>query len=122
MLPLRLVLATMLAVLVLAPSAVAAINVEFSPQTTDHDAGIALREDLPTGADEVTITQIGLSYEIKRTGGGLIPAPTAPCTGDANAITCPIVPSVAIDLGQGDDKLFTSGVAGPLLIAGGDGN
>jgi RTX calcium-binding nonapeptide repeat (4 copies)/Putative metal-binding motif len=119
----RCFLVALLAALLLAPAAHGAIVVTYVPVDVRHDAEISLREDAAApAADEVTITQNGLSYEIRRTGGGLTPAPTAPCTGDVNAITCPLVPSISIDLGEGDDKLLTSGVTGPLAIAGGNGN
>src|SRR5439155_7781462 len=40
----------------------------------------------------------------------------------AAAVTCPLAPSVSIDLAGGDDRLTTFNVSSPLLVAGGDGN
>jgi hypothetical protein len=122
---LRCTLATVVATLAIAPVAAAAITVEYSPRTLTHDEGISVREATTTGPDEITLTESGLTLEIRRAGGGLTPPPPppdTPCTGDANAVTCPVVPSVSIDLGEGDDKLFVNGVTRPVLVAGGNGN
>src|SRR4051812_5085319 len=70
--------------------------------------------------DDVTLTQTGDAYVLSRGGGGL--TAVAPCAGGPAAVTCPLAAGVAADLGGGNDKLTTFGLATPLQAAGGSGD
>ncbi|HEY6889747.1 MAG TPA: MopE-related protein [Solirubrobacter sp.] len=99
-------------------------TVAFNPATATTEADLTIRGDgLVDEADDVTITQTTSSYVISRSGGGLAAA-TAPCTGGgaAAAVTCPIAPSISVDLAGGDDTLSTNNVTHPILAAGGAGD
>jgi hypothetical protein len=105
-----------------APSANAAVTVQFNPAVGVAAADVTIRGDaVPPLDDDVTITQTAQNFVISRTGGGLVLA-DASCTGDAAAVTCPLAPSISIDLAGGNDRLTTNNVTFPLLIAGGDGD
>ncbi len=117
----RVALAAGLTLAFAAPAAHAATTVDFIPATATNAADLTIRGDALD--DDVTLTQTAQSYVVSRTGGGLAAA-AAPCTGGgaAAAITCPLTPSVSIDLDAGADRLTTFNVSNRLLIAGGDGN
>jgi hypothetical protein len=107
------------ATLLIAAPAKAATTVTFIASTPDTAAELNILGD--DTIDEIKLTQTASGYTITRSGGGINPV-TAPCSGDANAVTCPLAPSIAVDLAGGSDALFTRDVTTPLLVSGGDGD
>jgi hypothetical protein len=98
-------------------------EVVYSEATNGTAAGLTITGDHQVDEDDhVTISQTGTDYVVSRDGGGLAPA-TGRCTGGGNApVSCPIAPSISIDLADGDDTLTTNNVAHPVLAAGGAGD
>jgi hypothetical protein len=112
------------AIALVAPvAALATTTVQFNAATATNAADVTIRGDtLVDENDDVTLTQTAQNFIVSRTGGGLAAA-VAPCTGGGAApISCPLAPSVSIDLAGGDDHLTTFSVTSPLLVAGGAGN
>jgi hypothetical protein len=98
------------------------VEVLYSPAENGTESGVTIIADHQTDVDDkITISQTGTHFVVSREGGGLAPAQT-PCTAVADAVSCPVAPSISIDLAGGDDRLRTQGVTHTLLIAGGDGN
>jgi hypothetical protein len=97
-------------------------EVVYSPAADGTEAGVTITGDHQTDQDDhITITQTATSFVVSRDGGGLATA-KAPCTGGANAaVTCPIAPSISVDLAGGDDTLASNHVTHPVLAAGGAG-
>jgi hypothetical protein len=114
-----LALTTAAAILLIAAPAKAATTVTFIPSSNDTAAELNILGD--DTIDDITLTQTPGQYVIARAGGGINPV-AAPCTGNANVVTCPTAPSIAIDLAGGSDALTTQSVTTPLLVSGGDGD
>jgi RTX calcium-binding nonapeptide repeat (4 copies)/Putative metal-binding motif len=98
-------------------------HVDFSDATNGTEAGLTITGDHQVDEnDHVTITQTQTEYVVSRDGGGLAPA-NSPCSGGGNsAVSCPIAPSISVDLAGGDDTLDTNDVTHPVLAAGGAGD
>jgi len=116
----RTLLATAAAFLLfLLPATAFATTVQLNPATATTAADLTITGD--DNINDITITQTPAGYVIAQAGGGLS-NPAAPCTGGGAAISCPLVPSISIDLAGGNDALTTSGVSTRLLAAGGTGD
>ena len=115
--------ATVVAVLALASPALAQTEVELNIETDPlQRSDITIRGDstLATLADDITITQTSTGYTISRANNLAIT--TFSCTPNSvSQVTCPLVQSISIDLGAGNDVLRTTDVSTPLAIAGGSG-
>jgi hypothetical protein len=98
------------------------VEVVYSPAQNGTEAGVTITADHQTDVDDdITITQDATRFIVSRAGGGLAPA-NGDCTGGGNdPVSCPIAPSISIDLAGGDDKLTTVAVTRPILAAGGTG-
>jgi hypothetical protein len=116
----RIVLLACCAMAATAPDALADATIEFIPAAGFHAANLQVVGD---GAnDQITISESSANFKFARTGGGLTVTNPAPdrCTQDGSGVvTCQKAPSVAIDLGSGDDRLSQVGLATPILATGG---
>jgi len=93
-------------------------------------AAVTIQIDEPIGVLEITgdlaannITTLQSADDVVITGADL--APTAPCTGNATSVTCPLdaVRMIAVDLEAGDDVFASSAdVSVPQSIDGGADN
>ena len=120
----RLTLLASAALAATAAPALGAATVSFEPAAAPAGAEILVRGDTAAPDDNIDIAQSGSTYTFTRRGGQAISPDTAGCTqnGPSQVICNQAVPSIAVDLGDGNDTLTTLGVTTPLLIAGGPGN
>src|SRR4051794_3160214 len=96
--------------------------VVYSPAANGTEAGLTITVDHQTdGNDHLTITQTQTRFVVTSDGRDLAPA-TGDCVGGADTVSCPIAPSISVDLAGGDDTLTTNHVTHPVLAAGGSGN
>jgi hypothetical protein len=97
-------------------------EVVYSPAANGTEAGVTITADhLNDENDRLTITQTETRYIVSREDGTFAPA-TGQCTGGGNTpVSCPIAPSISVDLAGGDDTLATNHVTHPVLVAGGAG-
>ena len=124
--------ATLLAASALAATAAPALGqttVTFIPADgPPSQAEILVQGDATAVNDNLDISQSGSTYTILRRNGAIVISAddhTGTCTAVGAVVTCqPLtpVPSVAVDLADGDDTLTTLNVTTPLLISGGAGN
>ncbi len=99
-------------------------EVVFSPADNGTEAGLRITGDHTVDEDDhITITQTQTRYIVSRESGDFAPA-TGQCTGgNGNTpVSCPIAPSISVDLAGGNDSLTTNHVTHPVLVAGGAGN
>jgi hypothetical protein len=104
-----------------AAAAAAPTEVVHSPAANGAEAGLTITADHQAdGSDHITITQTQTRFVVTSDGNDLAPA-TGDCDGGGDTVSCPIVPSISIDLAGGDDTLATNHVTHPVLAAGGGG-
>jgi hypothetical protein len=99
-------------------------EVVYSPAGNGTEAGVKITADHQTDEDDrITITQTETKYIVSREQGSFAAA-TGQCTGGGGntPVSCPIAPSISIDLAGGDDTLTTNHVTHPVLAAGGAGD
>jgi hypothetical protein len=108
--------------------AFAAVTIHFVPAGGLHAAKVEVVGD---GAnDQLTVIESSADFRFVRTGGGLIIGSTDPANNACKLsgvapdllVTCPKAPSIAIDLGPGDDRLSQVGLTTTVLAAGGPDN
>ncbi len=88
----------------------------------DEETGIITIVDDLTAADGITITQTSGQHVISRVGGGLTNTSLVCTGGDPNPVSCPLGTSIAVDLGDGNDRFTAPSVTAPISVAGGSGN
>jgi hypothetical protein len=98
----------------------------FANATVTYNAG-ALADDIvvagDAGNDTIAVAQSSAGYTFTGSGSTLVSTASLQCQPNGTAqVTCPTVPSVSLDLGDGADTLTTTNVTTPLLITGGAGD
>jgi hypothetical protein len=107
---------------VAAAAAANPVEVAYSPAQDGTEAGVTITADHQNDVDDhITVTQTETRFLVTREGGGLA-QPAGDCNGGGDTVSCPIAPSVSIDLAGGDDRLRTINLTHPILAAGGAGN
>src|SRR4051794_38120094 len=97
-------------------------HVLFSPAGNGTASGVTISGDpLVDEDDHVTISQTETKFVISRDSGAFAPA-DLPCEGGGAIVSCPIAPSISVDLAGGNDTLATNRLTHPVLAAGGTGN
>src|SRR5215207_2853973 len=117
----RLSLLVLCALALSAPAAVQAnVTVEFNDPGGGDPTDVTIVGNLNADENDVlNLSQTGSQYVVTSSTTTL---DTGTCTGSGTLqVTCPIAPSVSINLAGGNDTLTTQGVTHPLLIAGGSG-
>jgi hypothetical protein len=73
--------------------------------------------------DKLVVSESRDDFKFQLTGGGALALTTSPsgnlCSLSSGVVTCPKAPSIAIDLGAGNDRLSQSGLTTPVLATGG---
>jgi hypothetical protein len=118
----RLSLLVLCALALAAPAAAQAnVTVEFNDPGAGDPTDVTIVGNLNADENDVlNLSQTGSQYVVMSSTTTL---DTGTCTGSGTLqVTCPIAPSVSINLAGGNDTLTTQGVTHPLLIAGGSGN
>ena len=88
--------------------------------TIDRDAVTGVVTIVGDGAaDDILYARSGGTDTITRAGGGLT---SADCLAVTDGFACPAASSVAVDLGDGNDRFRVDAVLSPVSVAGGDGN
>jgi hypothetical protein len=107
--------------LALAPAGASAATVDRDPET----GIITIVDDVAT-ADDILVTRTGGVDIVSRTGGGLTNNSGGVCveagTNPGDAIACPEGTSLAVDLGDGNDRFRAVAIPDPISVAGGSGN
>ena len=89
----------------------------------DHDTltGVTtIVDDLAT-ADDIRVRRAATVDVISRTGGGLT-NPSGTCATVGATVECPRGSSLAVDLGNGNDRFRADAVGSPISVAGGSGD
>lgn len=92
--------------------------------TVDNDPakGIITIVAATGDTDDINVAQTPLA-DVVSAAAPLTPGVSGNCTGGPpTVVTCPLGTSIAVDLGDGNDRFTTSSVTVPVSVAGGDGN
>src|SRR3954453_14642422 len=98
----------MLRLLAIVVVALAVAPATASAATVTFDAGsgvIRIGEDVPT-AEDIAVEQTSTLHIVTIAPPGQLNA-ADPCTGGPTQVTCPKGTSIAVDLGDGDDRFRT---------------
>jgi hypothetical protein len=90
----------------------------------DRDAGTGIITIVgeATDADDVLVERTSMFDIVSRTGANLVNN-SGECTGGgADPVVCPRGSSLAVDLGDGNDRFRAPSVSAPISVAGGAGN
>ena len=89
----------------------------------DTDTGVITIVDDVATTDDIQVARSGGIDAISRVGGGLVSF-NDDCTDDAGGtvIECPQGSSIAVDLGDGNDRFRADAIPSTISVAGGDGN
>jgi hypothetical protein len=115
----------MLRLLVIAVFALAVAPAAASAATVERDADSGVIRIIGDGqADDITVEQTSASHLITNTGPGGLTSNTCDLIPMTGQWSCPGGTSIAIDLGDGDDRFRTvnNTVTVPISVAGGAGN
>jgi len=88
----------------------------------DGTGVITIVDDVAT-VDDILVARSGGTDTISRVGGGLVSF-NDDCTDNAGGtvIVCPQGSSIAVDLGDGNDRFRANAIPAPISVAGGIGN
>src|SRR5690348_13338439 len=107
----------------IAPAARADTLVSFSQAAPPAAAEIVITGDTTTPDERLIVEQSGSTYTITRKGTPAIQAGSGCTRLDGFRVVCThVVPSIAVELADGNDTLETTNVTTPLLISGGSGD
>jgi Ca2+-binding RTX toxin-like protein len=110
-------LAIAIVALAVMPAAAGAATVSFNA-----GSGVIRIVDDVAAADDITVEETSTLHVITNPGPGGLDSPDGSCTEMGAQLNCPRGSSIAVDLGEGDDRFRASDVTVPITVAGGPGN
>jgi hypothetical protein len=87
----------------------------------DTETGVITIVGEAANVDNITVTRTATLDIVSRAGGGLTNNSSECAGGGATAVECPRGTSLAVDLGDGNDRFRTSNLSAPVSVAGGEG-